>query len=337
MAKSKGDQAAQAAKAAELQEQADMLAAQAEALRVASREAEAAAGADPPRRRRTSKGPAEPGVPDAGAAEMAPATKKRCNGKSDVEKVVEKMAKSQKPRPSLTEQVARLVQTCDFCLTWENLPKLVKHFGISEREATTVLAELVGPNPVAKRFWDGYRREVKAEPLEDDAAEKDQEPFEFTEQELKEAVGDADLEQKAKRRRLRPLFECDKADQCDDEPDEWMEQTESEHEEDAEADDAEAEAPDGDENAIMADTQPPPDDDHDSGSGGSMVGGELPEQVCEKVGPDGEPPRPAPEMPPPKINRTASLTPSEFRSMLCLVDRCPLHCFIYVPSGFLWR
>ena len=76
--------------------------------------------------------------------------------KPDAEKALQKMKANQK-KPSVTEQIAGLVQTCDLCLTWENLPKLMKHFGISEKDTTAVLLELVGPNAHGEKLWEELR------------------------------------------------------------------------------------------------------------------------------------------------------------------------------------
>ena len=319
MAKTRGDQAS---KASELQRQADKLAAEAAALRAAAGEAETSEAQEPaPRRRRLTKGPHEPvelpsktkgpdnELPkkieeDTGSSTTA-STKRRC--KSDAEKAMEKMKAK---KPSVTEQIAGLVQTCDFCLTWENLPKLMKHFGISEKDATAVLLELVGPNPHGKKFWDEFR--VKAEPPP--PAAESQEAFEFTQEELAEAIGVEDVEQEAKRQRLSQFFDPLAPEDAGELPDEFLEDPESE------CDDMEDGEPDDDlEGDVFAGLPLPKDDDNDSGSGGSAIRKEKKEMVCEKVGGDGEPPRESPMLPPPKlIARTDSLTPSEFRSLLSL-------------------
>ena len=130
--------------------------------------------------------------------------------------------------------------------------------------------------------------------------------FNFTAEDLDEV--DESVEQEAKRIRSGSMHACEKGDQ--EEADEFMEEPET---------DNEADAP-----GIPAETQPPKDDDNDSGSGGSALREERPEVVCKKVCQDGEPPRPNPMPPPQAIRRTDSLTPSEFRSMLCLVVRCHL-------------
>ena len=48
--------------------------------------------------------------------------------------------KAAKEKPSIVDPVARLVQTCDFCLTWEDLPKIMKPFGLSPRDVAKHLS-----------------------------------------------------------------------------------------------------------------------------------------------------------------------------------------------------
>ena len=63
----------------------------------------------------------------------------------------------------------------DFEITWDNHALLMKHFGITEDEATQCLLAVVGQDPKARKFWKKFVVKKPEEPAE---------PAEPTEQEI---------------------------------------------------------------------------------------------------------------------------------------------------------
>ena len=189
----------------------------------------------------------------------------------------------------------------DFEISWNNIDKVMAKFGITEKQATQVLLKLVGPNPAGERFWTGYKRrigeEVGSVPVKKEKAVKkepvdqvaDDSQFPDTQVNESQMPEEAEPPQPPKRRRLRQLFECDKADQCDDEPDIWAEDTETEAEVDPVDEEIDPKDNDGDHlsedefDPEMAATghggdAPSPD----SGHGGVQETQEVPQVVCSK-------------------------------------------------------
>lgn len=233
---------------------------------------------------------------------------------ADVAEAVE-LAKKGKTAPPPEPEV-------DFEVSWDNIDRVMEKFNINERQATQVLLQVVGPNPAGKRFWDGYKKRigeetkaaaVKTEPrpvavkreLETEAPESqrpdtmDPPPdSQFPDTQVDESADGIFVPPQApKRRRLKRLIQCDMPDQCDDEPDEYAEQTETEDEaDDPDALDGE---PLSDEEVVKTGEQTGGDGPSpDSGSGAIAAEPEIPQQVCVKqpVEPE-EPVRPVPADP----------------------------------------
>ena len=55
---------------------------------------------------------------------------------------------------------------CNFELTWENIGKVMSFYKLSEKDATKLLLEVVGPDPKGSNFWSTYAHRIKQERLE---------------------------------------------------------------------------------------------------------------------------------------------------------------------------
>ena len=76
-----------------------------------------------------------------------------------------------------TEVADPIPDRCNFELKWENIGKVMAFFKLSERDATKLLLEVVGPDPGGSNFWATYAHRIKQERLEaaqQEALEKSQ-------------------------------------------------------------------------------------------------------------------------------------------------------------------
>lgn len=95
--------------------------------------------ADPPTSRHRSKKPAAP--PSAPAAVAAPA------------------AVEVKTEPAPAEPADPTAPP--FEISWENIGLLMRHYNITEKDASKLLLELVGPDAKGKSFWARYAERIK--------------------------------------------------------------------------------------------------------------------------------------------------------------------------------
>lgn len=117
-----------------------------ECLAKARKDLQAPPPVDPPASRHRSKRPVEPsrssGAPSVPAAPAPPAVKV-------------------KAEPTAVESASPTAPP--FEISWENIGKLMNHYNLSEKDATKLLLELIGPDVKGKSFWARYAEKIKAD------------------------------------------------------------------------------------------------------------------------------------------------------------------------------
>lgn len=109
-----------------------------------------------------------PTEPPAAAAKSS--SKKRSGGDGDESRPKAKAKSGAKKRVD---------EPIDFEITWDNHALLMKHFGITEDEATQCLLAVVGQDPKARKFWEKFvvkKPEEPAEPTEQEIASTPKSP-----------------------------------------------------------------------------------------------------------------------------------------------------------------
>ena len=152
----------------------------------------------------------------------------------------------------------KAIKEPDFDITWQNHGRLMKHFGITEDEATACLLAVVGEDESGKKFWSKFSKkdpEPAVNPAPEPAVNPAPEPVTSKDTSIFTAPLQSKAERKAERAARQEMEESQ------------FQSTEEDSDEDGpcEADDLEAEVADGDE----------PDEDGDTES--SVVSGGRPD------------------------------------------------------------
>ena len=249
----------------------------------------AAVAAKQLRAQKTAEAAKPVATPARAAEEAAPVRRVTGKRSADLKETVDAVKKGKKQDDDV-----------DFEVSWANITKVMEKFNITEKQATEVLLRLVGPNPAGDRFWHSFKRRAKEEPApasEPVTVKREPLQAEVVETQHVEDSQVADFEVPAprpKKRRLVTLHECDKPDQCDEDEDEVVEQTESEegglgdeeveHPQDALSDDlADVDGePFDEEDGIAVEGGNDDDNSPECGGGGAAQQVEVPEQVCQK-------------------------------------------------------
>ena len=101
---------------------------------------------------------------EAAEPKAIPCPKVRVTGKkADPSKAAPPTEPASRPAKETSKTKSELPP---FEITWDNLPKVMKWFSMSEAEATSVLLQVVGPDSRGADFWNNYKKRVKEEKTE---------------------------------------------------------------------------------------------------------------------------------------------------------------------------